>query len=176
MLKISVMAPAVLALVLAGCAQANTSPAGSNSQAGGAPVHVASVGQTLTYPDGLAVSVTKIETREFDQGELDALAAQGDPSGEFAADVSVQFVNGTHSAVDLSTTDVGLAYGPDATPAVVGFADAVSDLFGVVLPTKSHSTPCEFVIDPAGLGAKHEVQVTITPAGYPSVVFTGTIS
>lgn len=174
---------AAVALVLAGCAApiqpdgvtTSTSTSGQPAAvaSSSAPVpQVAKIGQTFTYPDGLAVAVTS--AKRFRIGQY---AAGGKPGGTGAI-LTVTLTNGSTQAWDAALTSLAVAYGTEGEQAEQVFdttAGVGSGFNGKIQPGRKATAKFAFAVPAAGMG---DLQIEVKPGflEHESVLFSGAAS
>jgi hypothetical protein len=170
---------AVVALGLTGCGPAQTvsapPPAGAGASAGTdtavaspTPPMVAQIGGTVTYPEGVAVTVVSAVRYRMGEGaRIGREAKQG-------IRVAVKITNGSKVPLDLALVTGNLHSGANGAEAEVVFDSEsnVGGFSGTIAPGRSASANLGFAVLPADLG---RVSLDVNVGFRDAALFEGTV-
>ena len=128
---------------------------------------VGKIGDTMTFEDGIEVTITKIKM--VTAGEYDDAAKDG----KYLA-VTVKIKNGTNKSFDPSLAGVELSYGVDGDQAEQALNDETDYSFdGKIAPGRSKSITMAWVV--SAKQAK-DIQISVSPSwDHGEVIFLGGI-
>jgi hypothetical protein len=176
MIKLSGVLVAVAALGLAGCAVPQpgrvsdppSSVASPSAEPSKAASMVAKIGGTVTYPDGVAVTI--VSAARYQMGEF---AAGGNP-GAVGIKVTVKIANGSEKPLNLGLVTSHMHAGPNGVEAsrVFDSASNVGMFSGTIAPSRAATAHLGFAVMPAELG---QVSIDIRVGLRSAALFEGTV-